>query len=394
MTRDQIRVLLIEDNPADERLIRELVRDAKRECCDIESVATMAAALAAMRSTRFDVIALDLSLPDSAGLDSVRAMSTASPSTPIVVITGRDDDELALAAVKQGAQDYLIKGRIDGDSFLRSVRYAIERKALHMALDDARENLERLVEVRTEQLTAANAGLRTATETRNRFFAKMNHELRTPLGSILGFSDVLLRGLVGDVTPEQRKQLGMIHSAGQQLLELVDDLLDFSRIEAGRDAPKIGCADLAQIVRDAATLAEPLATRKGLELRVRVPDGQIEAATDERRVRQIAVNLLSNAVKYTDSGHVEISATTEDDGVHVRVTDTGIGIKVEDLERIFVEFEQLDGALTRRGGTGLGLAICRGYADLLGGELRVRSTLGRGSTFELVLPVEPVCALP
>jgi PAS domain S-box-containing protein len=252
-----------------------------------------------------------------------------------------------------------------------------------------REHLQELVDERTEELRHVNDELREATEAKSAFLANMSHELRTPLNAIIGFTGILLNGLAGPVNEEQHKQLAMAHSAGERLLELINDVLDLSKIEAGRAEVRPESTCVSAIVDHVAGAIESLATGKGLAWLLEVEDPGQEIFTDPRRVEQVLLNLLGNAVKFTETGSVKLAVTTDGDRIHFRVIDTGPGIALERQQDIFDEFVQVqtrDEVLTE--GTGLGLSIARRLAILLRGWLTVESAPGLGSTFTLELPVD------
>jgi signal transduction histidine kinase len=261
---------------------------------------------------------------------------------------------------------------------------AISNARLHGALADRSGELER-----------ANEELRWSAAAKDRFFASVSHELRTPLNAILGYNALLLDGVVGQLPPESRAFLLRAQRATENLLYLVNDVLDLSKMEAGKLELVIQPFEPYAAVVEALQTVEPLAREKGLALAVTPPMALPTMASDADRVRQILLNLLSNAVKFTDRGTVSVALAAVEGmdadeavrrrWVEVRVSDTGPGIAQEDQERIFHEFEQVSGA-GARGGTGLGLPISRKLARLLGGELRVESAQGRGSTFILRLP--------
>jgi signal transduction histidine kinase len=267
---------------------------------------------------------------------------------------------------------------------------AISNARLHHALADRSRELER-----------AYGELRWTSQAKERFFATMSHELRTPLNAILGYQSLLLDGVAGEVPSAPRRFVENAQRATQALLLLVNDVLDLSKIEAGKLELDLRPASLHDLAEDAVATIGPMAAAKQIELRVATVPDLPKVRTDADRVRQILLNLLSNAVKFTDRGTVALetahaAAPEEEPGapagsgvgwVVLRVTDTGPGIAPEDQERIFHEFEQVAG-VTAREGTGLGLPISRKLARLLGGELLVESAPGYGSTFVLRLPLD------
>lgn len=251
------------------------------------------------------------------------------------------------------------------------------------------KRLERDIDLRTAELLEANRQLQEAITTREDFFARMSHELRTPLNSIVGFTDVILKGLSGPLTDDQQLQLGMVKSSSRDLLEIVNDLLDIVRVEAGHTSVTLRAVDLTARMRGIAASLGAVAELHGVALTFDGPDG-VMVSTDPDKLDQIARNLLSNGLKFTEKGGRVAVTVGESDGFGVvTVADTGIGIAPEDQERVFEAFEQVEAAdRSQRYGTGLGLAISRELCDLLGCELAVTSALGEGSTFTLRVPRE------
>lgn len=239
------------------------------------------------------------------------------------------------------------------------------------------------------ELSESNAALEEASRAKSTFLANMSHELRTPLNSIIGFTGIMLQGLAGDLSAEQRAQLEMVNRAGRQLLGLVSDILDMERIETRKVELDVEDVDVVKLVTSLAETVRPMAADVGLTLEVSTDGAPARVRTDRRKLEQILLNLLSNAVKYTDEGGVMLTVETRDHGLAAfAVRDTGVGIATDDQARVFEEFRQLP---SHRGakhpGSGLGLAISRQLAELLGGRIEVESAAGEGATFTLVLPV-------
>ena len=240
-------------------------------------------------------------------------------------------------------------------------------------------------------LAADNALLygtaRIASKAKSDFLAVMSHELRTPLTTVMGYTDLLLAEVSGALTDKSRNYIDRIRVAAWHLLGLIEQILIYTRVEVGREQVHSERIPLEYVLRDAAALIEPVAAEKGLNFRL-APLGSADFIdTDITKLRQILLNLLSNAVKFTDEGAVTLEAEVVGDVVEFRVTDTGVGIAAEHLERIFDSFWQVDQSATRRaGGTGLGLSVARNLARLLGGDVSVTSEAGQGSVFKLTLP--------
>lgn len=246
----------------------------------------------------------------------------------------------------------------------------------------------------SERISLANAELARAARLKDEFLANMSHELRTPLNSILGLSEVLLEEVFGNLTDRQRQFLQTIEQSGRHLLNLINDILDLSKIEAGKIELELGSVDLHSICLSSLRFLREQAQHKQIQLTYHVDERIAEIEADERRLLQVLVNLLGNAVKFTPNGgqvRLEIRANLEQQAVEFRVTDTGIGISPENLSQIFQPFIQLDSALSRHyAGTGLGLSIVQRIVDLHGGSIQVESEVGRGSCFTVTLPWHPV----
>lgn len=279
----------------------------------------------------------------------------------------------------------------DEEGALVFARDVSARKKAERELEGHRDRLEELVQARTSDLEAANAELTRASQAKSRFLANVSHELRTPLNSIIGFSSVLAQGLAGPLSEEQQTQVDMINASGRYLLTLVDDVLDLSKVEAGKTEIHITRVEPALMLAEVAEIMRPLAEQKSLAFGVESSDSIEPFESDAGKVKQILLNLLGNAVKFTESGRVDVTARESADGAVVfSVSDTGPGIEPATIPRVFDSFTQFaQGGEAKPKGTGLGLAISREYALAIGGTLEVTSEVGEGSTFALTLPVRP-----
>ncbi|BBI99089.1 hypothetical protein FGKAn22_07820 [Ferrigenium kumadai] len=291
----------------------------------------------------------------------------------------------------------------DADGHLKAMTGVVsdvtELKKTQAELEQHRQHLEELVQLRTmalreseeryrrkaSELEAANAKLQELDRLKSMFIASMSHELRTPLNSIMGFTGVILQGIAGPINEEQRKQLAIVKESGSHLLQLINDVIDVSKIEAGVAEVVVAEFDLAGLVREVADSFAVAVQKKGIELAVDAPEN-LPVASDQRRVRQILVNLLDNAVKFTDSGRIEFSLSADAEGVEIMVRDTGIGIDREDMAKLFGAFSQIVVDGRPREGTGLGLYLSQKMANLLGGRIAAQSKPGKGSVFILSLP--------
>jgi len=267
-----------------------------------------------------------------------------------------------------------------------------DRRRAEEALKEEQASLARRVAERTAELSIANAELRRAARLKDEFLVNMSHELRTPLNAILGMSEALQEEVYGSLNERQRNSLGTIERSGRYLLALIDDILDLSRIEAGKLQLHIGPVSVESVCRASLQLVRPEAEKKQLTLSSTLDGGVTTVLADELRLRQILINLLGNAVKFTPEGGavgLEVAGDAEQEIVHLAVWDTGPGIREEDVPRLFKAFEQLDGGLSRQhGGTGLGLTLVRRLVEMHGGSVSVESDglPGKGSRFTVSLP--------
>jgi len=230
--------------------------------------------------------------------------------------------------------------------------------------------------------------LEIASKHKSQFLANMSHELRTPMNAVLGYTDLILDNLFGEVPEEIRDTLERVKSSGQHLLGLINDVLDLSKIEAGQLTLSLNDYSMGQVVDAVVSAVESLATEKKLALNATSADDLPTGRGDERRITQVLLNLAGNAIKFTDAGEVSIQARASDGAFVVSVSDTGPGISEADQQRIFEEFQQADSSITKmKGGTGLGLSISRRIVELHGGRLWVESSVGRGSTFSFTVPI-------
>lgn len=257
-------------------------------------------------------------------------------------------------------------------------------------LNDAYASLERKVTERTQQLTAANDKLAEANKLKSQFLANVNHELRTPLSSIIGYARLLRRETEGQISSIQRENLQDLQRNAERLLGLIDSLLDFAKIEAGKIETLVEPVKIDELIQDAGVTVEPMLNENCVRLIRDVPANIAPIHTDREKLRQIILNLLSNAVKFTDRGEIKITASQENGNFKLAIADTGIGIDKVDMNRIFEEFDR--GRLASDGtyrGTGLGLAIVKRLVEVLGGRVAVESEVGKGSTFIVTLPQTP-----
>ena len=281
-------------------------------------------------------------------------------------------------------------------SVLHDLTRQVENEHLNQELKALNSGLEDRIRLATADLEAQNNKLQwqsneleRAYRLKSEFLANMSHELRTPINALIGYTALMLDRIYGDLTAKQVEGLTRIQASAQHLLALINDILDLARIEAGKTPVRLEASELRPLLVEVAEQMEPLVKRKALEFHVNIEEHIPVVLTDPTKVKQIVLNLLSNAVKFTNRGFVSFGASTTGSELVVRVSDSGIGIKPQNLDVIFEEFRQVDQSRTREyGGTGLGLSITRKLVSLLGGDLSVESEYGHGSTFVVTLPLD------
>lgn len=536
--KDLIKVLLVEDDVVDRRLVERVL--AKRSgpiTFVVESAGSLSEAIECLGGKGHDIVLLDLGLPDSSGVETVRKVSEIKPHTPIVVLTGLDDEETGLLAIENGATDYLTKGPLLENILVRTVLYALERmkrdklildtnrrlqetsqellrakqdlENKNEALEKAHKELETRVEQRTAelsetnellkkeitdrkraegQLRASEANLRKvivqnpdgivivdkngivrfinpATESlfgrkneellgqtfgfpvvldkatevevihkdgelvvaemrmveidwkgeitylaslhditerkeaeekiketmaiKSEFISMASHELRTPLTAIKEGIRLVIQEQTGELNDEQKEFLGIAERNVERLVRLINDILDFQKLESGRMDVDMQENDINEIVKEIKETMASLANEKGLNLITELDDTIPKVKFDRDKITQVLTNIVNNAITFTEQGSVTISTNKGDNVIEVSVSDTGPGIKKEDQPKLFSEFEQLArGAERKTGGSGLGLAISRKIIKRHNAKIWVESELGKGTTFHFVLPIK------
>ena len=367
-----LRVLIVEDSEDDTLLaIRELKRGGYAPIFQrVDTAVTMQTAL---RNQEWDVIIADYNLPNFSALEALRLFKDSGLDLPFIVVTGSITDDTAVAAMKAGAHDYIMK-----DNLKRLVP-AIERELHEAENRRERKHLERRV-VEYEELNKLKSNL----------LSTVSHELRTPLTTIKGYSTMLLdydRRLKHD---EKQEYLGAIDRATDRMTELVDHLLDMSRLDAGLlklDKTPTNITALLQT-----TIAEAKLRTPGHKIVLNLPKTALKLNGDGRRIRQVVDNLIENATKYSKAGStVTVEARSQDSELVISVADQGIGIPRENLGKVFDRMFNLEHRLAQDpGGLGLGLALCKALVEAHGGRIWVESELGKGSVFYFALPQEAI----
>jgi signal transduction histidine kinase len=386
MTR-ALELLVVEDEPLDVQLLLRLVKAAGFAPTH-RAVATREDLEAALNERRWDLVISDYELPGFGGLQALGVTMELAPDTPFILFSGTIGEEAAVGALKAGAGDYVHKDRPArlGPAIARELRDADERVKRREAERLLVEERERHV----QELEEANRQLREADRHKDEFVSVISHELRTPLTVVIGYADLLNRGVVGQLTPAQADVAGHIGRGARRLLALVMDLLDYAQLQAGRMAPQLDPTDLAAVVADLDQEFRPAAQAKRIQYDTGWDGAERAPRLDGQRLRTVLRHLVGNALKFTpDGGRVELHLAATAEELTAEVRDNGVGIAPEHQARLFEGFRQGDMSSTRvAGGLGLGLAIARAMVSALGGTIGVRSAPGEGSTFWLRLPLQ------
>ncbi|MCC5634450.1 response regulator [Nostoc sp. CHAB 5844] len=394
---ETLRILVVDDDEVDRMAVRRALTQAGVKM-ELSEAGNGQEALLALAITTYDCVFLDYRLPDQDGLTLIHRVHASEIKVPLVVLTAQGDEQIAVELMKAGATDYLAKSRVSSDTLAQVLRnamrvYRAEMQA-NLALQQLRESHEQLIrknqelERQRQQIQLQNLKLIEASRLKTQFLATMSHELRTPMNAIIGFSQILLRPKFGQLTHQQTDMIERILNNGKHLLMLLNEVLDFSKLEAGRLELKAELFDLTTVVNATVAEMQSLAEAKKLSLQVQIDLENPWLFNDSVRVRQILVNLLSNAIKFTETGNIWVEVKElPDNRVAIAVRDTGIGIAAKDFQHIFEAFRQVDQSLTRKyAGTGLGLAIVDSLVRMMRGKIFIESQLGVGSMFKVELP--------
>ena len=374
-------ILVVDDETGTRLTLCGILEDAGYE---VMSTGSGTEAQEMIRNNSFNIIITDIRLPDVGGMVILELAKEINPDVAVIMMTGYASIETAVNAVNEGAYAYFVKP-VNVDEMKTAIVNALRQQRL------AREN-KRLVDDLQQSnklLFEANKQLREATEAKSVFLTHMSHELRTPLNAIIGFSDLLLDGVPGEINDEQRQCVNDILNSGKHLLNLINDVLDLSKVEAGRVEFKLESLNLADVVNDVVATVKPMLNENKHTLTINIVEDLSKVRADRRRLRQILLNLLSNAIKFTPSGgELRLEVGRKDGWCQVSLVDNGIGIKKEDQERIFEVFTQVDTLPDRkREGTGLGLALTEQLVKIGGGKIWVESEYGKGSCFTFAIPL-------
>ncbi|MEO8194940.1 MAG: hybrid sensor histidine kinase/response regulator [Gemmatimonadales bacterium] len=410
MTEDRrVKLLLVDDRPENLLALEAILEPLGQ---NLVSAHSGQEALKCVLQHEFACILLDVQMPEMSGFDAAQIIKSREKSRyiPIIFLSAiNKEDSYVFKGYSMGAVDYVFKPfnpdvlrskvavfvdlYLKQQQIIEQAELLAERERRELELQHRAELLESEAKS-AAQLTELNLKLKErqleleqAMGVRNRFYASMSHELRTPINAVIGYSTLMIDNIYGPLNDKQREGLERTLRAARHLLELVNDVLDLSKIEAGKIELTVQPVNVANLIEDLFVTVRPLADEHGTKLSFEQPNEPMGVVTDPRRVRQILLNLLSNAIKFGLKKPIRVACTRQEDGgISISVTDEGEGISTDDLSRIFEEFVQV--SPTQQMGTGLGLPISRRLATLLDGSLQVESTPGKGSVFTLRLPAE------
>jgi signal transduction histidine kinase len=365
MSDAAIKILLLEDDRLDaEAVMREIKKGQRTTPVLIKHVERLSSAFEQLQEDKFDVVITDLHLPDSDGLETVKRLVEQAPMIPVVVMTGTYLEEgLALESIACGAQDYLFKDKLDGALLMRVVRYAIQRKQM--------EKMQEVMKIKSE------------------FTSMVSHELRTPLTVIQESVGIVHDGTAGPINPEQREFLTAAKRNIDRLTRLINDVLDFQKLEIKKMTIRMTENDINRLVNEVKENFTLMARNKGLELSEDLEAELPSLLFDRDRILQVLTNFMNNALKVMEKGRITLKTEHLGNTVRVSVEDQGPGIKKEDFQKLFKVFSQLvTGNERTTGTTGLGLAISKHIIEAHKGKIGVESVYGKGATFYFLLSIK------
>jgi signal transduction histidine kinase len=375
MSERRLRVLLVEDNPGDARLIQEALAERSDEPFDLETVDTLQTGLQRLNVGGFDAMLLDLALPDSFGMETFARAKAQALGVAIIILTGLNDDSLALKLVQGGAQDFVAKVDVSGNNLTRAILYAVERARLEEEFRKLNAELEQRVRDRTAELEASNRELEA-------FSYSVSHDLRTPLATLTGFADLLMLKCESQLDASGQKYVSRIQESAFRMAQLIDDLIRLAKVS--RQGPTQQKVALRSLVDEVLRELEPRTEKRKVEWRI----GALPVVDcDYGLMKQVLANLIANAIKYTqprETAVIEIGETTKDGQRVFFVRDNGVGFDMKDAGKLFVPFQRLhrDDEFE---GTGIGLATVQRIVEKHKGRVWAESTAGDGSTFYFTL---------
>ena len=390
-------VLLVEDNRADARLIQIMLAESAAPHLKIETAQNLASGLQRISKNDIDLVLLDLSLPDSQGIDTFLKAILAAPHIPFVVLSGLDDEELATMAVQKGAQDYLVKGQIEGPLLWRVMLYAVERKLVQKELQQINESLERRVKKRTEELNKANEDLRELDRMKSAFITQTSHELRTPVSTICGMLSIL-EGKMQYLDAEAGSMVRSAISAAQKLEKMTYRALKISYEGDYKNGLHLQPTDIKELANQVMMNLGIFIRLRKMQVHLELPEQLPRINCDVQKISDVITNLIMNAIKFTpDAGDIFLAVEQDSpDKIVMTVRDTGVGIREEDLAHVFDPFFSSFDTLHHssgdyefeKRGIGLGLSIAKRFVEMHSGTIYLASRQQEGTTVKVTLPLQ------
>lgn len=377
---EPVSVLLIEDNLADQRLIIEMLKEFRFLKYLFFSSETLSNGLEKLKNNKIDIILLDLNLPDSNGKQTFDSVMFYAKDVPVVLVSGLEDAELSIKLIREGAQDFVTKQNLNSQILEKTIKYSIERKNNERELENYKIHLEELVKNRTEELEIAN-------KTKDKFFSIIAHDLKNPFAGLLSSCELLKRSIVKQDMCKIEKHTDSIYNSSKRAYTLLDDLLNWSRLQMGKCKEKKERFNINSIINETITNLQNFADVKEIEIAISGNE-TYETFFDIEMFKTIIRNLTSNAIKYSQKGSKVIVEITEfnEKQYKIAIKDFGVGICEANIQRLF----NLNSSYTTYGtanekGTGLGLILCKEFAEKNGSEIRVESEENNGSTFSFIV---------
>ncbi len=371
----------MEDNPGDAKLVAAHLSEGGCECSHMQ-VDNAEAMEKALYSAEWDLVISDFSMPDFNGKEALQVLKKTGYDIPFIIISGYIEEGTAVDIMRQGAHDYIMKDNLT--RLLPAVERELKEARVRRDMEMARETLIRM----NEELISSNKELKSLDEVKTNLLANVSHELRTPLVSIKGFTELMASGESGPVSPDQQHQLSIIGKNSERLLKLIDNLLDYTKMESGKLRSETSHTDFAEIISECLEEFLPRAEAAGAKIDFSKKTGNYGLSADREQIAQVIYNLLDNALKFTGKdGRIVIKLYNEGENAVCSICDNGIGIPASEQSKVFDQFFQVDSSSKRRfGGVGLGLAIVKNIVDSHGGAVRVESLPGKGSNFTVKFP--------